>query len=102
MARFKVVDRVIITEGDFKGERGAIVDKKLLGDGLVVALEKNGKEITNEEGHVSLADCGLETTAGASLLSSFTHNPAFVDQVERASDYGHEGWGFETFRARHK
>ena len=48
MARFKVGDKVIITEGDFKGERGAIVDKKLLGDGLVVALEKNGKEIKTE------------------------------------------------------
>jgi transcription antitermination factor NusG len=56
MARFKVGDKVIITEGDFKGERGAIVDKKLLTDGLVVALEKNGKEIKTEEGHVNLAD----------------------------------------------
>ncbi|MFZ6004641.1 MAG: KOW motif-containing protein [Actinomycetota bacterium] len=34
MARFKVGDKVIITEGDFKGERGAIVDKRLLGKGL--------------------------------------------------------------------
>jgi transcription antitermination factor NusG len=56
MARFKVGDKVIITEGDFKGERGAIVDKKLLGDGLVVALEKNGKEIKTHEAHVNLAD----------------------------------------------
>lgn len=56
MARFEVGDRIIITEGDFKGERGVIVDKKFLGDGLSVALEKNGKEIKTEEGHVSLAD----------------------------------------------
>lgn len=56
MARFKVGDKVIITEGDFKGERGAIIDKKLLGDGLVVALEKNGKEIKTEEGHVNLVE----------------------------------------------
>ena len=26
MARFEVGDKVIVTEGDFKGERGAIVD----------------------------------------------------------------------------
>lgn len=56
MARFKVGDKVIITEGDFKGDRGAIVDKNLIGDGITVALEKNGKEIKTEEGHVNLAD----------------------------------------------
>lgn len=56
MSRMKVGDRVIITEGDFKGERGAIVDKKLLGDGLTVALEKNGKEIKTQEDHVNLVD----------------------------------------------
>jgi transcription antitermination factor NusG len=56
MARFKVGDKIIITEGDFKGERGAIVDKKLLTKGLTVALEKNGKEIKTQEGHVNLAD----------------------------------------------
>ena len=56
MARLKVGDKVIITEGDFKGERGAITDKRLIGKGLTVALEKNGKEIKTEEGHVNLAD----------------------------------------------
>jgi len=56
MARFKVGDKVIITHGDFKGERGAITDKKLLGEGLTVALSKNGKEIKTQEDHVSLAD----------------------------------------------
>lgn len=56
MARLKVGDKVIITEGDFKGERGAITHKKLLGKRLTVALEKNGKEIKTEEGHVNLAD----------------------------------------------
>lgn len=56
MARLKVGDRVIITQGDFKGERGAIVDKTLLTDGIRVALEKDGKEIKTEEAHVSLAD----------------------------------------------
>ena len=56
MARMKVGDRVIITEGDYKGERGAIVDKTLLSDGIRVALEKNGKEIKTQEAHVSLAD----------------------------------------------
>ena len=56
MAKFEVGDKVIVTHGDFKGDRGAIVDKNLLGDGIKVALEKNGKEIKTEEDHVSLAD----------------------------------------------
>jgi ribosomal protein L24 len=56
MAKLKVGDRVIVTVGDFKGERGAITDKRLLGDGITVALEKNGKEIKTEEAHVQLAD----------------------------------------------
>lgn len=53
MTRFKVGDKVIITEGDFKGDRGAITDKNLIGDGLTVALEKNGKEIKTHEDHVN-------------------------------------------------
>jgi transcription antitermination factor NusG len=56
MARFKVGDKVIITEGDFKGDRGAIVDKDLIGDGITVALEKSGREIKTEEGHVNRVD----------------------------------------------
>ncbi|MBI2168072.1 MAG: hypothetical protein HYU28_01020 [Actinobacteria bacterium] len=56
MAKLKKGSKVIITEGDFKGERGAIVKKKLLTDGLLVALEKNGKKIKTEEGHVNLLD----------------------------------------------
>ena len=53
MTRFKVGDKVIITEGDFKGDRGAITDKHAIGDGLTVALEKNGKEIKTQEDHVN-------------------------------------------------
>ena len=56
MTRFKVGDKVIVTEGDFKGERGAIVDKRLIGEGITVALEKNGKEIKTQEDHVNLVD----------------------------------------------
>jgi ribosomal protein L24 len=56
MAKFKVGDKVIVTQGDFKGERGAIVDKHVLSDGITVALEKNGEEIKTHEDHVSLAD----------------------------------------------
>ena len=56
MAHFHVGDKVMITHGDFKGDRGTITDKKLLTEGLTVALEKNGKEIKTEEGHVNLAD----------------------------------------------
>jgi transcription antitermination factor NusG len=56
MARFKVGDKVIITEGDFKGDRGAIVDKDLIGDEIEVALEKNGKRIKTHEAHVNKID----------------------------------------------
>ena len=33
-------------------------------------------------------------------VQSHLHNPALVAQLERASDYGSEGWGFESLRAR--
>ena len=56
MARFEVGDKVIVTEGDFKGERGAIVDKDLIGDGIKVALEDGGREIDTHEAHVNLVD----------------------------------------------
>jgi transcription antitermination factor NusG len=56
MARFHVGDKVIITEGDFKGERGAIVDKDLIGDEIKVALEKKGREIKTREAHVNLVE----------------------------------------------
>ena len=56
MARLKVGSKVIITEGDFQGDRGAIVKKRLLTSGLVVALEKNGREIKTQKDHVNLVD----------------------------------------------
>jgi len=56
MSKFEKGTKIIITQGDFKGERGTIVDKKLLTDGITVALAKNGKEIKTEEAHVELAD----------------------------------------------
>ena len=56
MARFEVGDKVIVTEGDFKGERGAIVDKDLIGDGIKVALEDGGREIDTHEAHVNLVE----------------------------------------------
>lgn len=56
MARIRVGDTVIITEGNFKGERGAVVDKKLFGGKLRVALEKDGKEIKTRKEHVNLHD----------------------------------------------
>ena len=56
MAHFKVGDRIIVTHGDYKGDRGSITDKKLLTEGITVALEKNGKEIKTQEDHVELAD----------------------------------------------
>lgn len=53
MAKFEVGDRVMITEGDFKGERGVITDKTVIGTNIRVALEDDGREIKTEEGHVS-------------------------------------------------
>jgi len=56
MSKFEVGDRVIVTQGDFKGERGAITDKRLIGDGITVALEDGGREIKTEEAHVNLLE----------------------------------------------
>ena len=56
MARFKKGDRVLITEGDFKGEWGVIVDKDIIGDEITVALGENGREIRTHEDHVEKAD----------------------------------------------
>ena len=56
MSRLKKGDRVLITEGDFKGEWATIVDKDVIGDELTVALGKNGKEIRTHEKHVEKAD----------------------------------------------
>lgn len=53
LIRFKKGDKVLITQGDFKGEWGTIVDKDLIGDELTVALGKNGHEIRTHEGHVN-------------------------------------------------
>ena len=52
MARFKKGDRVIITEGDFKGQWATIVDKDLIGDELTVALGEDNREIRTHEAHV--------------------------------------------------
>jgi ribosomal protein L24 len=56
MARLKKGDRVVIIEGDFKGEWATIVDKDLIGDEITVALGKNNREIRTREEHVELAD----------------------------------------------
>jgi ribosomal protein L24 len=56
MARFKKGDRVLITEGDFKGEWGTIVDKDVIGDEITVALGKDNREIRTHEAHVEQAD----------------------------------------------
>lgn len=85
MARMKVGDRVIITEGDFKGERGAIVEKKLLTDGIRVALEKNGKEIKTEEAHVSLADWPRSRAAAGDRLLTHRRLTAPTRPIRGAS-----------------
>lgn len=56
MARFKKGDRVIITEGDFHGQWGTIVDKDIIGDEITVALGDSGREIRTYEGHVDPVD----------------------------------------------
>ncbi len=55
MSKLKKGDRVLITEGDFKGEWATIVDKDLIGDEITVALGKNGREIRTREEHVEKA-----------------------------------------------
>jgi ribosomal protein L24 len=56
MARLKKGDRVVITEGDFQGQWGTIVDKDIIGDELTVALGENNREIRSHEEHVEKAD----------------------------------------------
>jgi len=58
MARFKKGDKVIITQGDFNGSWGVIVDKDIIGDELTVALGENGREIRTHEGHVEKVEDG--------------------------------------------
>ena len=52
MTRFQKGDKVIITEGDFNGRWGVIVDKDVLGDEIRVALGGDGEEIRTHEAHV--------------------------------------------------
>lgn len=56
MAKLKKGDRVVITEGDFKGEWATIVDKDIIGDELTVALGKDNREIRTHEAHVEKAN----------------------------------------------
>jgi ribosomal protein L24 len=56
MARLKKGDRVIITEGDFKGQWGTILDKDLIGDEITVALGEEGRQIRTHEAHVEKVD----------------------------------------------
>ena len=52
MKRFKKGDKVIITEGDFNGRWGVIIEKDLIGDEITVALGGDGDEIRTHEAHV--------------------------------------------------
>jgi len=56
MARLKKGDRVLITEGDFDGQWGTIVDKDVIGDEITVALGDSGREIRTHEAHVDQVD----------------------------------------------
>ncbi len=44
---------MIITQGDFNGRWGVIIDKDIIGDELTVALGDDGREIRTEESHVN-------------------------------------------------
>ena len=48
-----------------------------------------------------LTRCGGASGAGTGLRYTVLSHPALVAQRTRASDYGSEGWGFESLRARH-
>ena len=52
MARFKKGDKVIITQGDFKGRWGVILDKDVIGDEITVALGEDNRQIRTHEAHV--------------------------------------------------
>ncbi len=52
MGRFKKGDRVIVTEGDFRGQWGTIVDKDIIGDEIEVVLGEDGRKIRTHEAHV--------------------------------------------------
>ncbi len=56
MSRFEKGDRVVVTEGDFKGRQGTITDKDLIGDGITVALVEDGRQIETHEAHVAKAE----------------------------------------------
>mgnify|MGYP000501206163 CR=1 FL=1 len=56
MARLKKGDRVLITEGKFKGQWATILDKDIIGDEITVALGEDNREIRTREEHVELAD----------------------------------------------
>ena len=58
MGDWKKGDRVVVTEGDFKGRQGTIVDKDLIGSGVTLALVEDGREITTEEAHIERAEGG--------------------------------------------
>jgi ribosomal protein L24 len=56
MARLKKGDRVIIKEGDFRGQWGIILDKDVIGDEVTVALGESGREIRTHEAHIDPVD----------------------------------------------
>lgn len=58
MSAWKKGDRVLITEGEFKGEQGAIVDKDLIGSGVTVALLEKGRQVKTEEAHLEHSSGG--------------------------------------------
>jgi len=53
MARLQKGDRVLITEGDFDGRWGVVIDKDLIGEEITVALGDEGREIRTRESHVT-------------------------------------------------
>ena len=52
MPRFEKGDKVIVTQGDFVGRWGVIVDKDVIGDEIEVVLGGDDRRIRTHEAHV--------------------------------------------------
>jgi hypothetical protein len=70
------------------------------GEGIIGDLRDKGGENPLLE---SLSACDKNNVLGniTTLLRTFGEENAPVAQLDRASDYGSEGWGFESLQAHH-
>ena len=52
MSTFEKGDRVVVTQGDFAGQRATVTDTDVVGDGITVALLDGGRQVETHEGHL--------------------------------------------------